>query len=165
MSLKPQTPLFINVQCPHTLAHHIKPTMAMNDVLFNMMYKRIKFSAPAATELVYTENINGLRLLGGLNINRVKSLVKSIFCPGGAAIGNAVSETTEHHLNFAFYICKYWRRTSQKIKTCANLITTCDLFEEAERQMDLKRTWDNDQAIFHPFPDAEVNKSFNVIYK
>ena len=31
--------------------------------------------------------------------------------------------------------------------------------------MDIERTWDNDQAIFHAFTDVEVNKNFNVLYK
>ena len=75
------------------LAHHIDPTMAMNDVVFNAIYARLGFSAPAAAELVRTEGINSVRLLGGLNVNRVKSPVKSICLPVGAAIDNAVSKT------------------------------------------------------------------------
>ena len=65
--------------------------MAMNDVLFNTMYERLGFLAPAATELVRTEGINSLRLLSGLNIDCVKSLVKDICCLDGADIGNSVS--------------------------------------------------------------------------
>ena len=64
-----------------------------------------------------------------------------------------------------YHICKYWRRTSRQRKTCANLFTTGDLFEEAERQIELERTWDNNQAIFHAFTDAEVNSNFNVLYE
>ena len=86
------------------LAHHIDPTMAMNLFSFNAMYMRIDFSAPATAELVRTKVINSLRLLGGLNINRVNYLVKAIWLPGGAAIGNAVSETAEHHLIVACHI-------------------------------------------------------------
>ena len=137
----------------------------MNDVVFNTMYKRLGFSAFAAIELVLTKDISILRLLGGLNFNCIKSLVKAICRPGGAAIGNDVSETAEHHLIFACHICKYWRRTSRKIKTCTNLVTNGDMFEEAEHQMELERNWDNNQAIFHAFTSAEVNKNFNMIYK
>ena len=115
----------------------------MNDVAFDAMYVRLGFSDPAATELVRTEGINSLRLLGGLNADRVKYLVKAICRPGGAAIGHAVSETAEHHLIVACHICKYWRCTSRESKTCADLVTTGDLFEEAERQMELEKNWDN----------------------
>ena len=111
--------------------------MAMNDFAFNTMYVRLGSSAPTAAELVCTKGINNLRLLGGLNVNRVKSLGKSIIYSGGAAIGNDVSETAKHHLIVACHICKYWRRTSQESKTCADLVTTIDLFDEAERQMKL----------------------------
>ena len=31
--------------------------------------------------------------------------------------------------------------------------------------MELKSTWNNDQAIFHAFTDAEVNKKSNMLYK
>ena len=165
MSLKLKTPLSINVQLSHTLAHHIKPTRAMNDVSFNTMYERLRFSAPAATELFRTKVINSLRLLCGLNVNRVNSLVNAIRRPGRSAIGNSVSETAEHHFIVARHICKYWRHTSRQIQTCADLVTTGDLFEEAERQMDLERTWENDQAVFHAFTNAEVNKNFNMLYK
>ena len=78
------------------LANHIEPTMEMNDATFNAMYVRLEFSAPAAEELVRIKGINSLRLLGGLNVDRVKSLVKAIHRPGGAAIGNAVSKTAEN---------------------------------------------------------------------
>ena len=98
MSLKTKTPLSINVQCPHTLEHHKEPTTAKNDVAFNAMYENLGFSAPSATELFCTKDINSLRLIGGLNINRVKYLGKAILCPGGAAIINSVSETAEQHL-------------------------------------------------------------------
>ena len=50
-------------------------------------------------------------------------------------------------------------------KTCADLVTTGGIFEEAERHMELERNWDNNQEIFHDFTNAEVNKNFNVIYK
>ena len=79
-----------------------------------------------------------------MNVDRVKSHVKTIRRLGGAAIGNAVSEIAEHYLIVACHICKYWRCTSREIKTCANLVTTGDLFEETEYQMDLERNWDND---------------------
>ena len=39
------------------------------------------------------------------------------------------------------------------------------MFEEAERQMELERTWDNYQAIFHAFTNTEVNKNFNMLYE
>ena len=65
--------------------------MEMNDVAFNAMYVRLGFSAPAAMELVRTKGINSLSMLGDLNINCVKSLVKAIRHPGGDAIGHAVS--------------------------------------------------------------------------
>ena len=81
--------------------------MAMDDVASNVMYMRLRFSAPSTAELVRTEGISSLRLLGGLNINHVKSLVKAICHPGGAAIGNAVSKTAKHHLIDVCYICKY----------------------------------------------------------
>ena len=58
---------------------------------------------------------------------------------------NAVSKIEEHHLIVACHIYKYWRRTSRERKTCAVLVTTGDLFEEAERQMDLEDNWDNNQ--------------------
>ena len=141
-----QTPTHfsINVSYPHMLAHHIKPTMATNYVAFNVIYVRLGVSAPVAAELVCTEGINSLRLLGGLNADRVNSLVKVISPPDGSAIGNAVSEIAEHYLIVACHICKYWRCTSREIKTCANLVTTGDLFEETEYQMEIKRNWDND---------------------
>ena len=53
-------------------------TTAMNDVEFNTMYERLGFSAPATRELFRTKVINSLRLLGGLNVDRVKSLVNYI---------------------------------------------------------------------------------------
>ena len=81
--------------------------MAMNDVAFNVIYVRLGFSAPAAAELIPNEGINSLRLIGGLSVNRVKSLVKSIRRPGRAAIGNSVSKTVEHHLIVSCHICKY----------------------------------------------------------
>ena len=87
--------------------------MAVNNVVFNAMYMRLGFSAPSATELVCTKGINSLRLLGGLNVDSANSIFKAICRPGGAAIGNAVSETKEHHLIVACHICKYWRRTSR----------------------------------------------------
>ena len=31
--------------------------------------------------------------------------------------------------------------------------------------MELERTWDNYQAIFHAFNHAAVNKNFNVLYE
>ena len=139
--------------------------MAMNDVAFNVMYMRLGFSAPAETELVRTEGINSLRLLGGLNIDHVKSLVKAICRSCGAAINHAVSETAEHHLIVACHICKYSSLTSRESKTCADLVTSGDLFEEAEHKMELKRNWDSDQEIFHAFTNVEVNKNFNVLYK
>ena len=139
--------------------------MAMDDVASNVMYMRLRFSAPSTAELVRTEGISSLRLLGGLNINHVKSLVKAIRHPGGADIGNSVSETSEHRLIVSCHICKYWSCTSQESKTCADLVTIGDLIEEAERQMELEKNSDNDQAIFHAFNDAEVNKNFSVLYK
>ena len=63
----------------------------MNDVAFNAMYEMLRFSAPTTTELFLNKGINSLRLMGGLNFDRVKSLVKAIRRPGGSAIGNAVS--------------------------------------------------------------------------
>ena len=57
------------------------------------MHERLGFSAPATRELFRTKGIKSLRLLGGLNVDRVKSLVNYIRRPGEAAIGNAVSET------------------------------------------------------------------------
>ena len=137
----------------------------MNGVVFNTMYKRLGFSALATTELVRTEGINSLRLLGGLNIDCVTSLVKAILRPAGDAIGNDVSETLENHFIVACHIYKYWRCTSQQSKTCADLVTNGYLFEKEERQMELGRTWDNNQAIFHAFTDSEVNKNFNILYK
>ena len=136
----------------------------MHHVAFNVMYVRLGFSAPSATELIRTEGINSLRLIGGLNVDHVKSLIKAIIRPGGVAIGHAVSETSEHYLIVACQICKYWRRNSRESKTCAELVTTGDLFEEAERQMDFKRNWDNDQESFHAFNDAKLNKKFNALY-
>ena len=165
MLLKPKSPLYINVQCPHTLAHHINPTTKMKDVAFNAMYKRLGLSAPSATELVCTEGINILRLLGVLNVDRVKYIVKAICRPGRSAIGNDVSKTSEDHLIVACHICKYWRCTSRESKTCAKLVTTGDLFEEAERQIDLERIWDKNQEICHAFTNDEFNKNFNAIYK
>ena len=100
-----------------------------------------------------------------MNIDRVKYLVKFIRRQGRAAIVHAVSETAEQHFSVTCHICKYWRRTSRERKTCADLVTTGDLFEEVERQMELKRNWDNDQSIFHDFTYAKVNKNFNVIYE
>ena len=84
----------------------------MNDVVLNVMYVRLEFSDRSVTELVYTEGVNSLRLLGGLNVNCVKSLVKAIRRPGKAAIVHAVSETAERHFIVACHIYKYWRRTS-----------------------------------------------------
>ena len=43
MSLKPKTPLSVNKQCPHTLAHYINPTTKINDVAFNALYERLGF--------------------------------------------------------------------------------------------------------------------------
>ena len=111
------------------IAHHINPTTAMNDVSLNVMYERIGFSAPAATELARTKGINSLRLIGGLNFERVKSLFKAISRPGGAAINNDVSETAEHHLIVGCHVCKYWRQTSRQSKTFSDLVTTDDMFE------------------------------------
>ena len=88
--------------------------MEMDDVAFNAIYVRLGFSDPSVTELVCTEGINILRLIGGLNVNRVKSLVKAIRRPSGVAIDNAVSETAEHHFIVVCHICKYWRRTSRQ---------------------------------------------------
>ena len=110
----------------------------MNDVAFNAMYVRLGFSAPSAMELARTKGINRLRLFGGLNVNRVKSLVNAICHQGRAVIGHSVSETAEHHLIVTCQIYKYWRRTSRESKTCSDLVTTGDMFEEAERQMDLE---------------------------
>ena len=31
--------------------------------------------------------------------------------------------------------------------------------------MDIERTWDNDQAIFHAFTNAKVNNNFNILYE
>ena len=76
------------------LQHHINPTTEMNDVAFNVMYERLGFPDPAAMELVHTKGINRLGLLGGLDIERVKSLVKATHHTGGAAIGNAVSKNS-----------------------------------------------------------------------
>ena len=76
----------------------------MNDIAFNAMYERLVFLAPAATETVRNEGIGSLRLLGALDIGRVKYFFKAIRRPGGAAIGNAVSEIAEHHLIVAFHI-------------------------------------------------------------
>ena len=42
---------------------------------------------------------------------------------------------------------------------------TGDMFEEAERQMELEKNWDNDQAIFRAFTNAKVNNNFNILYK
>ena len=78
--------------------------MSMNYIELNVMYVRLGFSAPAAAELVRTKGINSLRLLGDLNLDRFKSLVKAIFRQGGDAISNAVSETAEHHLIVACHI-------------------------------------------------------------
>ena len=66
----------------------------MNDVEFSKIYVRLGFSALFTEKIIRTEGINSLRLLGGMNVNRVKSLVKSIRRPGGAAIVNSVSETS-----------------------------------------------------------------------
>ena len=100
-----------------------------------------------------------------MNADRVKYLVKAICRPDGAAIGHAVSETAEHHLIVACHICKYWRCTSRESKTCADLVTTGDLFEEAERQMELEKNWDNNLAIFHAFTNSKVNKNFKMLYE
>ena len=78
----------------------------MNDVAFNAVYKSLMFSYPAVTELVRNEGINILRLLGGFNIDRVKSLVKAISRPGGSDISTAVSERAEHHLIVACHFYK-----------------------------------------------------------
>ena len=86
--------------------------MEMNDIAFNAMYARLGFSAPYSAELVCTEGINSLRLLDGLNVECVNSLVKAICRPGKAAIVHAVSETAERHFIVACHIYKYWRRTS-----------------------------------------------------
>ena len=85
----------------------------MNDVAFNVMYVRLCFLAPAAAELVHTKGINNLRLLGGLDVNHVNSLVKIIHRPDRSDIGSDVSETTEHNLILVCHICKYWRQTSR----------------------------------------------------
>ena len=100
-----------------------------------------------------------------MNVEQVKSLVKAIHCPGRAAIGNAVSETSEHHFIVACHICKYWCCTSRESKTCSDLVTTGGLFEEAERQMELERNLYNNKEIFHAFTDAYLNKNFNVLYE
>ena len=126
----------------------------MNDVAFNAMYVRLFFKAPAAAEVFHTKGINNLRLLGGLNVNHVNSLVKFIHRRDRSDIGSDLSETIEHHLILVCHICKYWRQTLRESKTCAELVKTGDLFEEAERQMDLKTNWDNDKEIFHDFTDA-----------
>ena len=55
--------------------------------------------------------------------------------------------------------------TGHTNKNCVDIVTTGDIFEELERQMELKINWDNDQAIFHAFTDAEINKNLNVIYE
>ena len=31
--------------------------------------------------------------------------------------------------------------------------------------MEIERNWDNNQAIFHDFTDAEFNKNLNVLYR
>ena len=139
--------------------------MVMNDIAFNLMYMKHVFSVPATAELVRTKVINSLRLLGSLNADHVKSLFKAIRRPVGAAIGNSVYETAEHHLIVAFHIYKYWPHTSRERKNCAGLFTTGDVFGEAGRQLDLEKNWDNDQSIIRSFAGAEVNKNFNVIYE
>ena len=111
----------MNSQCPHTLAQHINPTAAINDGALNVMYKRLGFSTSVETELVCTEGINSLRLIGGWNVDRVKTLVKAIRRPGGVSIYNAMSETAEHHLIVAFHICKYWHFTSWQTKLAPTL--------------------------------------------
>ena len=76
-----------------------------------------------------------------------------------------MSNTAEHHLIVGYFICKYWRRCLRETKTVGNLITTGDLFEEAERHMELVKNWVNDQAIFQPLTDLYIKKSFNVHFE
>ena len=107
--------------------------MVMN-VAFEAMYIVLGWSDLAAVEVVETEGINTLRLLGSLKVDRVKSSVKDICCTGKKAVRNAVSETAEHHLIVRCFICKHCCRYSCNTKTMANLVTTGDLFEVGRRR-------------------------------
>ena len=97
------------------------------------MYIRLGWSNPAATELVNINDINTLELLRSLNDDRVKSIVKAICHPGGDTIGKDVSENAQHNLIVGCFICKYWCRCSRDRKIVCDMITTSNLFEEAER--------------------------------
>ena len=107
------------------------------------MYVRLCWAVLASAKLVDTKSINSLKLLGSLPVDHSKSIVKAICRPDKNAGWNDVSKTAEHHLIVGCFICKYWRRCLRECNMIADQVTTGNLFEDTERQMELEKNWGN----------------------
>ena len=87
------SPLF---QCPMNNVRRIK-TMTTK-VSFKAMYKTIRFSDDADTELTDTEVVDSMPKLSHITSARAPKICKAIRFPGGECAGVYVTEGAEHNL-------------------------------------------------------------------
>ena len=114
--------------------------MAATRLAARNMFQLIGFSDEASVTLVDDEGLETSEDFAYLTDDRVRSIVKAIRRPGGAADGATVSERAQHHFMLAAKLIQYWIRTKRSIDFT---LIQLNMFPEIERQSLLEVGWKN----------------------
>ena len=110
-----------------------------NDQL-KSMFRSIKFSNYAATELVTGQGIDSIEEIKTLTQDRVTHLCSIIRKPGGGTNGHAVSESAENILSLLVYYCQHQERVTWD--TDHSLVTLMNI-HALRGQRELEKYWNS----------------------
>ena len=140
--------------------------MPLNDnnapVAMKAMFKRLAFNDACCDKLVDKEGLGSLEKYRKCSTDRCKDTIKALRYPGGNLAGELVSANATHNLMVGIDVLKIWERTHRHGKTIADVKTTGELFELAERQATLEKNHDNKFYLesFVPYKASDVRIDF-----
>ena len=101
----------------------------MKKVAFKAMYKAIRFSDYAATDLTDTEVVDSMPKVSRITSARASNICKTICSPGGAGAGLHVTEDAEHNLLIAAAVALNDSPVSRTIECAEIRLDLSDLFD------------------------------------
>ena len=117
-------------------------------------FTRIGYPNNGADKLIDDEGLSDITHLATLDLERAKSIVKTLKSPGGRGAGIAISTRATYNLAFAAHLAKMWKRTQRP--NGMTDINVGDTLEDARIQMELEFKHRNDSSIFKPFTNNEL---------
>ena len=125
------------------------------------MFERLEFTKDAAVILVEREKIIKMNTLRKMDRKRIDATCQALRRPGGGDDGVAVAALAQHNLLLASALADIWHRTSRT--KGPNDIKDDDVLEAAGVQLALEENWKNEDTVFKPVTDAELNKDFSSV--